>query len=253
MPDDAALWAYGVTRADVTPPEGVQAIVHEDLAVLVREVPLEEYGEAPLRRNLNDLAWLERVARDHEAVLAEVLERTTVVPLRLATIFADADGGRRMLDERRDVLRQALATLAGRQEWSVKVLADPERLLAAAGGGGEPEPAEAGAGAGAAYLLRRRAERDRRGEAERIAAELAEDIHARLRDWAGAAAVRPAQNRELSGHEGDMLLNGAYLVDAARVPELRELVDALRERHRDSGARIELSGPFPPYTFVAGG
>jgi hypothetical protein len=35
--------------------------------------------------------------------------------------------------------------------------------------------------------------------------------------------THPPQNRELSGHEGEMLLNGAYLVDVSRVDGLREL------------------------------
>jgi Gas vesicle synthesis protein GvpL/GvpF len=248
MPDEG-LWAYGVTAAGRAP-EGltgvggapVGATEHEGLALLVSAVPLAEFGEAPLRRNLNDLAWLERVARAHEAVLDRALAATTVVPLRLCTIFADAGGARRMLAERADVLHQALATLDGREEWSVKLLVDR-----AAGSAATDEPES-----GAAYLMRRRAERDRRAAAGDAAAALAADIHARLRDWAGAGVVRPAQNRELSGHTGEMVLNGAYLVERARADELRALVEDLRARHRDSGARIELSGPFPAYNFASG-
>ena len=58
--------------------------------------------------------------------------------------------------------------------------------------------------------------------------------------------------RELSGHEGEMLLNGAYLVAAAKVERLRELVQQLGERHHDLDVRIELTGPWPPYNFVSG-
>ena len=60
----------------------------------------------------------------------------------------------------------------------------------------------------------------------------------------------PPQNRELSGHEGEMLLNGAYLVDADRVDGLRALVAELEEHHARSGRGIELTGPWPPYNFV---
>jgi hypothetical protein len=99
-------------------------------------------------------------------------------------------------------------------------------------------------------MLRRRAERQDREAADRLAAGIADDVHARLQDWAAGAVLRPAQNRDLSGHEGEMLLNGAYLVEAAKLPELRVLIDELRERHAELGARIELSGPFPAYNFV---
>jgi gas vesicle protein GvpL/GvpF len=98
--------------------------------------------------------------------------------------------------------------------------------------------------------LRRRQERQLREEADRLAGGLAEDVHARLQDWATDAVVNPPQNPELSGHEGDMLLNAAYLVEAEKVERLHELVAELRERHRELGARLELTGPWPPYNFV---
>jgi hypothetical protein len=47
-----------------------------------------------------------------------------------------------------------------------------------------------------------------------------------------------------------MLLNGAYLVETTKVPQLRDLVAELRDRHAGVGARIQLAGPFPPYNFV---
>ena len=132
----------------------------------------------------------------------------------------------------------------------MKLLVDPPSLLAA-GARRRGAPADAASlGSGAEYLLRRRAEREDRDAADQIAGEIANDVHARLQDWAAGAVLRPAQNRELSGHEGEMLLNGAYLVETSKVPQLRELVAELRERHAELGARIELSGPFPAYNFV---
>ena len=49
-----------------------------------------------------------------------------------------------------------------------------------------------------------------------------------------------------------MLLNAAYLVEAGRVEDLRAVVESLQERHGGLGARLELTGPWPPYNFVAG-
>jgi hypothetical protein len=256
--DGELLWAYGVTRATAEPAtlqssvggEGpVERLDHHDLALLVSRVPRAGFTEEALRRNLNDLAWLERVARSHEAVLEAALEDGPVVPLRLCTIFDGSTGAQRMLDGHADALREALDALEGRQEWSVKLLVDSQALLAAgarARGSTELGPA----GSGAAYMLRRRAERQDREAADQLAAGIADDVHARLQDWAAGAVLRPAQNRDLSGHEGEMLLNGAYLVETAKLPELRALIEELRERHAELGARIELSGPFPAYNFV---
>jgi hypothetical protein len=252
------LWAYYVTRAGDPPPqtEGVhgtpvERIEADGLALFASRVPLAEFGEDALRRNLNDLDWLERVAREHEAVLERALGEDTIVPLRICTIFADEEGARRMLAERRSVLGTALDVLDGRQEWGVKLIVDRAALEAAARERA-PDLADEleGQSAGGAYMLRRRQERQLREEADRLAGGLAEDVHARLQDWATDAVVNPPQNPELSGHEGDMLLNAAYLVEAAKVERLHELVEELRERHSGLGARIELTGPWPPYNFV---
>jgi hypothetical protein len=252
------LWAYCVTRAGDPPRidgvhgSPVERIEADGLAVLVSRVPLAEFGEDALRRNLNDLDWLERVARDHETVLERTLASGTIVPLRICTIFADDEGAAQMLSERRSALDTALDVLDGRQEWGVKLTVDRAALEAAARDRA-PEDLDQqleGQSAGGAYMLRRRQERQLREAADRLAGGLAEDVHARLQDWATDAVVNPPQNPELSGHEGDMLLNAAYLVEAAKVERLHELVEELRERHRELGARIELTGPWPPYNFV---
>ena len=250
------LWAYCVARDEPglvdggmgVHPDGACAWVREGgLALLVSRVPAAEFGEAPLRSNLNELAWLERTARAHEAAIEAAFEATAVIPLRLCTLFADEDGARRMLAERHDALTAALGALAGREEWSVKLLVDRERIAEELREAGS-DPAEAGTGA--AYLLMRREERRLREAVDERAASLAEDVHARLQERAVDARVRPAQNRELSGHEGDMALNGAYLVERDQAAGLRELVAELGARHAPLGARIELGGPFPPFSFV---
>ena len=257
-PTGDGLWAYCITRASDPPSIGgvhgspVERIEADGLAVLVSRVPLAEFGEDALRRNLNDLDWLERVARDHEAVLERVLEAGTIVPLRICTIFTDEQGAAQMLTERRPDLDTALDVLEGREEWGVKLTVDRAALEAAARDRASDDLDQQleGQSAGGAYMLRRRQERQLREAADRLAGGLAEDVHARLQDWATDAVVNPPQNPELSGHEGDMLLNAAYLVEKAKVERLHELVEELRDRHRELGARIELTGPWPPYNFV---
>jgi hypothetical protein len=257
-PTGNALWAYCITRASDPPSidgvhgSPVERIEADGLAVLVSRVPLAEFGEDALRRNLNDLDWLERVAREHETVLERALEAGTIVPLSICTIFTDEQGVAQMLTERRPDLATALDVLEGREEWGVKLTVDRAALEAAARDRAPDDLDQQieGQSAGGAYMLRRRQERQLREAADRLAGGLAEDVHARLQDWATDAVVNPPQNPELSGHEGDMLLNAAYLVEAAKVERLHELVEELRERHRELGARIELTGPWPPYNFV---
>jgi hypothetical protein len=253
---DELVWAYGVVptkaalsvRASGVAGGAVDTVADAELTLIVSRVPRAQFDAERLRANLNDLAWLERTAREHEAVLDDVLASTTVVPLRLCTIFDDIDGGRRMLQRERDVLVRALAQLDGREEWGVKLLVDGDRLAATAAPDGDQAHGEGGA----AYLARRRHERQAREAARSLAAQIVDDIDTTLRMHAIASVRLPAQNRELSGYTGEMVLNCAYLVDADEVDALRATAEELQQRYDDYGAQLVLTGPWPPYNFAAG-
>ena len=216
-----ALWAYGVVGAgtDLSPvlrgvagEHAVERIDEGDLAVMASRVPRSEFAEEPLRRNLNDLAWLERVARAHEEVLERALESGPVVPLRLCTIFDDEPGARRMLAASPRRAGAGAADARGTLGVGGEAARRPGRPDGR--GGGRPRAGRSGRAVRHRRRLPAPPPRGARGReaADRLAAALAEDVHDHLRDWADAAVIRPAQNRDLSGHEGEMLLNGAYLV-----------------------------------------
>jgi hypothetical protein len=233
----------------------IRPIRHADLTAFASSVPLADFGAEPLKRNLNDLPWLERIARAHQRVLDAALTEATIVPLRLCTVFEDDGGVECMLEREHDVLAATLARLAGRQEWAVKLIAgrhassdraprtDQQGADAAAGGDG-PQP-------GRAYVDRLRRDRRARSDAQRTARAAAREVHGHLAARAVAARVLRKPSRELSDDGGELVLNGAYLVDVARVGEFRAAVKELGDRHTRAGMRLEITGPWPPYSFVA--
>ena len=62
--------------------------------------------------------------------------------------------------------------------------------------------------------------------------------------------MNPLQRRELSGRDGDMLLNGVYLVGDEEVNGFRGLVSELGAEFAARGVAVELTGPWPAYNFV---
>src|SRR5205807_5194729 len=99
-------WAYCVLRegddqaADLPGVDGrgeLDRIDAAGLSAVVSRVPRSEFGPEPLRRNLNDLVWLERAARAHEAVLEAPLPQSPLVPLRMCTLYESEESVRRML------------------------------------------------------------------------------------------------------------------------------------------------------------
>jgi Gas vesicle synthesis protein GvpL/GvpF len=260
-PDAKAWWAYCVIAAaerDAAPvgfpgvePSGAVELIQEgELVALVSPVPRTEFSDERLREHLNDVEWLERVARAHETVLERALEGATILPLRLCTLYTEREGVIRMLREQEPVLCEALANLERRREWGVKLFVDSERLAEAAAV--DPGDAPAGsASSGTAYMARRRRERLVSERARELGDAAAQEIHRHLERIADAARANPPQRPELHGRDQRMLLNGAYLVSREREGEFENAVGSLREEWGTSGFELELTGPWPPYNFVS--
>ncbi|GII87477.1 gas vesicle protein [Sphaerisporangium siamense] len=237
-------------RGSAVPPPGlagvagapVRTVTHGGLVAYVSTVPLEEFGEEPLRRSLEDLEWVGETARAHHQVVEAVGAGAATAPVRLVTVYGGDDQVRDMLERRHDDFAAVLARVAGRREWGVKVYARP-----AAPAAEESVPAGTETRPGTAYLRRRKASLRGRDEAWRQAAERAEHIHESLTHIAVAGARHRPQDPQLSGRDDWMLLNGAYLVDDARREEFAAAVDGLRE----PGIEVELTGPWAPYSFTA--
>ncbi|MDH2415878.1 GvpL/GvpF family gas vesicle protein [Nocardioides sp. CER19] len=242
-------YLYAVTR-DLSPDavagtralggSPLEVIEHRGLSVLVSTVDLDEFGEDALRRNLEDLAWLEATARGHDDVVRFAAERGATAPMRLVTICLDDAGVLARLDDSYDQIVQALARVEGRTEWSVKAFAP----TAAA----EERATAVGAGGGAAYLRARKAAVEGRRAQDEAAMATAEELHDVLSRLAVASRRLPPQDPRLSGHEGRMTLNAAYLVDEADGDAFAREVERLAREHPD--ARVSAGGPWPPYSFA---
>ena len=61
--------------------------------------------------------------------------------------------------------------------------------------------------------------------------------------------LHPPQSAQLSGRSESMVLNAAYLLDDDRAAGFAAAVEALSDRH--PRLRLELTGPWPPYSFTA--
>lgn len=253
---EAVVYVYAITPelapgalADLEGIEGsaVRVLTADDLTAVVSSVDAETFGEQGLRRNLEDMRWLEKTVRGHNRVVEAVATRSAVAPMGLATVYYDDDRVREALREQAETFRQVLDGITGRTEWGVKgyvdlsAYSDDTGQAASSAADSEQRP-------GAAYLSRLRQRRKGRAEAVEESWQLAQHTHTALDELAHASRLHPAQNRELAGYEGVMVLNGAYLVDDARNEEFATAVDDLDGR--SDALRLELTGPWPAYSFA---
>ncbi|MFG2196384.1 GvpL/GvpF family gas vesicle protein [Streptomyces sp. NPDC048639] len=224
----------------------------DGLTAVVCSVPAVEFDEAGLKAQLEDLSRLEAIARSHHAVVGALVERTAVLPLRLATVYRDDARVAGMLQESRDAFAATLERLEGHVEWGVKVYAEPveprTETAAPASAPTNGSEAESRVSPGRAYLQRRRAQRSSRKDAYRAAGEAANRVAAVAASFAaGRVAHRPQQGALAEG-AGENIANDAYLVPLERSEEFRAAV--AEEGRTLSGARVDVTGPWAPYSFA---
>jgi hypothetical protein len=225
MSEDTGVWMYAITEdGHLSGPDGevdlswltgvgetkVRTATSCGLTVLVSDVSLADFGEAALRENLENLDWLDEVAREHHYVIDAAARLFPLLPVRLATVYSGDDALRAALAEHNAQLLDALRRVGGRVEWGVKAYAAPESTAAAV--------------------------------------SAAQAVHAELSVKANATRLHPAPSAQLSRARQPMLLNAAYLLDAAGGVSFTAAVAGQATAHPE--LRIELTGPWPPYSFA---
>jgi len=256
MTEAQGIWVYAVAEVvpdgslgELTGVSGgpVKTLAAAGLTAVAEQVPLAEFGEAALHRNLEDLDWLEEKARAHHAVIDAIAQQQPLVPMRLATVYHGEEGVTGLLTERSRDFRALLDRIRGRREWGVKAYAAQSAAVGdeATGSARKAQPS---AGSGTAYLNRRRQERSAQEEARQAAMTSTADIHDTLAGLAMAFRLHPPQAPQLHGNKQPMLLNAAYLLDDERADEFADVVRSLAADH--PSVRLELTGPWPPYSFA---
>jgi hypothetical protein len=225
MSEDTGVWTYAITEdGHLSGPDGevdlswltgvgetkVRTAASCGLTVLVSDVSLAEFGEAALRENLENPYWLDEVAREHHYVIDAAARLFPLLPVRLATVYSGDAALCAALASRGAELLGALRRVGGRVEWGVK-----------------------------AYPA---------AEPEAAAVSAAQAIHAELAAKAADTRLYPPQSARLSGVRRPMLVNAAYLLDAADGVTFTAAVAGQATAHPE--LRIELSGPWPPYSFA---
>lgn len=226
----------------VEPGEAVRLLEVGRLGVLVSAVPLDQYSEPYLERNLEDVAWLEPRARAHAEVITRAFTCQPVLPMRFGILFSTKERLAEALKPMEDDLMAVLAAAEGREEWTVRLCANPEALLERMAAETQAESEKAGRGA--QYLLRRRLCLQGRPEMTARLLGLAEEGHAAL---ARLALHVSAVRTEVTGLPGGQrsLLSRVYEIAQPRREEFLTELERVGERLGPEGFSTVHSGPWP--------
>lgn len=241
LDDESALYLYGITEtgfasalAGVEGVDGrtnIESFRHNELTFWVSRVSRREYADE-LQQRLESLDWLAERSIRHQRVLAELSRDRDVLPTRLGIVFLSFRSLRDYAESAGPGIRKVLERIKGCEEWGVKVFASPKRREA------DVTPASSGAD----YLKRKANSLSR---AQKHAPDPA------IEEFGQALAMVSKASTTLgkSGGQPNLVWSASFLV----VREEREPFEqTLRRFAAEWGddRRIEITGPWPPYSFV---
>ncbi|HEX6061803.1 MAG TPA: GvpL/GvpF family gas vesicle protein [Candidatus Limnocylindria bacterium] len=252
------VYVYAIARAGSAAPTrlrglddgAVRTVADGGAVAFVSDVAESDYAEEPLNAHLADMGWLTpRAVRHQEVNAALAAGCDPLVPLSFGTVFRDASGVTRMLDERAPELGPRFDALRGKAEWIAVVRRDNARALAAVESDSEPLRALrseiAAAPPGRAYLLTRQLEETKRTELR--ASDAAAVLDAA--DALESAEMRLFREPLVEDAGGGMLARFSALAGRDAGGSLDGITAGYATRWEARGYALELSGPWPAYRF----
>ena len=242
LAEEPALYLYGITpsrskAAKVASPgidglHPVRSVECGKFICWVSDVDRDVFS-GEINRNKENLEWLALHGVRHQHVVAEIAAREAVIPARFGTVFSGEQALLKNIQGRKAALEKVIQRITDADEWGVKVFAERQPA---------PQPPKE-VRSGKEYLqhkaarLKRRPERDDSGLRE-FAAEL------------DKIAADSAPSGKISGVQPDLLWQATFLVPRRRRKQWdRSLQDFVKKWN--GSRRIEVNGPWPPYSFVS--
>lgn len=232
------------------------------LAAVVQRVPLEDLETGATRSRGEDAAWIGQRARRHHEILATIARVAPVAPVKLGAVFEGERRVAQLAGEHAARIARFLDDTEGKEEWGIRVYADEaaleRRTAKESPAQGELAARIARAAPGEAYLLERRrvalAEEEVEVAAGRFRANVREAIAAAVEAEVevppGDAPRHPeAGDGDEAGEPRTEQLHLAVLVSRAGRERFLDEIGAIGDAHEEAGVLIELSGPWPPYSF----
>ncbi len=244
-PEKPSLAGAPAGLPGLSPPRALDA--GDGLWLISAGAPLSQYGGEEIQRRLSDLSWVSDRALAHEAVIEHFAAAGAAVPMKLFTLFSSDERAVDFIQADRERLGRVLDRVDGQVELGVRVRLDDARardVLAA-----EAQAGAGGKSAGTAFLLRKKLEQDASRELAGRLREEMDTVFAELAAGASEAVRRePAASPESGGR---LLLDAAFLVPRERGADFEAIVERCARRLAPRACDVTLTGPWPPYNFLA--
>lgn len=246
------LQAIGARGLDGQSPWSLQPFLK--VTAVIGRVPIEEFIGAEAESRMQDLAWVGPRACRHEDVIEEIIHHSPVLPARFGTIFSSPEALEKYLKENYPVISKFLDYVDDKEEWGVRGLMAREKvkenhfpnLLI------EQERSLSSLPPGRRYFQEKRLQMDLEKKVNLWLEEVLGKVRDHLSDLATDYVERKVLSRTATGLEKDMIANWAFLVPQKAFGTFQARIAAYNFEYDPGGLVFELSGPWPPYSFLQG-
>jgi len=255
------LYLYCLARADSLPVlEGVGLDNQnplaqqrfQDISAILSEVSFEEFSGPSAEAKMKDLSWVAPRAIRHEEVIEQVMRFSPVLPVRFGTIFSSPQTLEVPLQKHHDLICKFLEEITDKEEWVLRALLDREKakdkLLSSILTEKAAELAELSPGM--RYLREQRIRTEIEKDLNRRLKAVSSKIAKELQESVTAFRERRLLSREITGNTCDMAFNWALLISRDALPDFKARIEQANTDYSKQGLLLELTGPWPPYSFA---
>jgi hypothetical protein len=227
---------------DISKQESLKCLVFQGFYAVVKYVSPSEFSEENLKKNLNDLLWVDINAREHIRMIGEVMQNSTVIPFKFGTLFNSEESLAKFIQDYSGSLTENLNYIKGKEEWSVKIYCNRSTLILQIGDISEnvdtlqKEILESTPGK--AFFLKRKKIELVDKEIQNVMQICGQTCYDELAALSEQTKINNILSKELTERTDDMILNVSCFVNQGRVKELLSVVDELLKKYQMSADAI---------------
>lgn len=230
-------YLYGIVKSGTAGnTAGIFEVSFKDISGVAGEVTPEEFGEGPLKKNLESMEWLKEKVFRHEKVIEDIMKKTTVIPMKFCTLFSSRGSILEVLEQKYDYFKKLLERFSDKHEWGLKIYCNKNK----------EKPVKV-PDSGREYLITKIKENEKASEDEQRLNAAIEEFFRKIKDLAEDIKLnRPTPKELLSFNDKEQIVNTSLLIPDSNVNELNDLL----KQYIEQGIILELVGPLPVYSFI---
>jgi hypothetical protein len=248
-------------EAPMDPVEGMEPdntigfFVQEEITAVICHVSEAEFAEQQLQKNVENMKWLQNKAFHHHTIMNHLHDRYTTIPLKFGTIFEQEASLAEMIEGHKEAMLSKFSSLAGKEEWNVKVYADQQLFIEAVVQESEEiqeKEAEIEAlPAGKRFFEQKKMKNFVEGKADDYIEQHCTSFHEELKAKSEGAEIKKNWERKVTDREKDMAWNAAYLIDSNDRETFIQFIEdrQAQEKAAGTGLDLECTGPWPSFHF----